>query len=71
MYIQINAGPFAMEPEVTPEMIEVGYTMLLDAFNLDFHRSSPEEVRRIVAAVYQAMERERRAARHNRGSAMI
>jgi len=43
-------------------MVEAGYTMLLDAFNLDFSRSSPEELRRIVAAVYQAMEEQRRAA---------
>jgi len=52
-------GAFAMEHSVTPEMVEVGYAMLLDAFNLDFHRSSPEEVRSIVTAIYQATERQR------------
>jgi hypothetical protein len=51
-----------MEPAVTPEMIERGYAMLLDAFNLDFSRSSQEELRWIVTAIYQAMEQERRAA---------
>ena len=51
-----------MEPAVTSEMVEVGYAMLLDAFNLDFSRSSPEELRLIVTAIYRAMEEERRWA---------
>ena len=49
-----------MEPAVTPEMVEVGYAMLLDAFNLDFSRSSQEELRLIVTVIYQAMEQKRR-----------
>jgi hypothetical protein len=51
-----------MEPAVAPEMVEVGYAILLDAFNLDFSRSSPDELRLIVTAIYQAMEQERRRA---------
>jgi hypothetical protein len=51
-----------MEPAVTSEMVEAGYAMLLDAFNLDFSRSSPEELRLIVTEVYRAMEKERRRA---------
>jgi len=51
-----------MEPAVTSEMVEAGYAMLLDAFNLDFSRSSPEELRLIVTAIYRAMEEERRRA---------
>ena len=51
-----------MEPAVTSEMIEAGYEMLVDAFNLDFSRSSPEELRTIVTAIYLAMDEARRVA---------
>jgi hypothetical protein len=51
-----------MEPAVTSEMIEAGYKMLLDAFNLDFSCSSPEELRTIVRAIYLAMDEARRVA---------
>jgi hypothetical protein len=43
-------------------MVEAGYEMLLDAFHIDFSRSSPKELRLIVTAVYRAMEKERRRA---------
>jgi hypothetical protein len=52
----------SMESAVTSEIAEAGYAMLRDAFNLNFSRSSPEELRLIVTAIYRAMEEERRRA---------